>query len=230
MAKNEKDLGEFRIISAEFELPVDNLVRLPAPTIPEIAFIGRSNVGKSSLINHLCSRKDLARTSKTPGRTQALNFFRIQFRRAGEEGKDPKGKTFKFECFFVDLPGYGYAKVSKSVKAKWRPLIGDYLMQRTNLEAAILLVDSRRDAGEEEKWIAEMGRRGNVWVALTKCDKLSKNVVAATRDKMAKSLGVARQRVIPISVTRPAAGDASELLSRIFGDIAGRPSGGPRKA
>jgi len=228
MAKNEQSLGEFRITKAEFELPVDSSVRLPPPSIPEIAFIGRSNVGKSSLINYLCSRKDLARTSKTPGRTQALNFFRIQFRHAGDEGKDAHGKSFRYDCFFVDLPGYGYAKVSKSVKAKWRPLIGDYLMKRRSLEAAVLLIDSRREPGEEEKWIVEMGRKGNVWIALTKCDKLSKNAAAAAREKMARTLGIPRQRVIPVSVTRPAAGDASQLLARIFGGITGEGTGGAK--
>ncbi len=98
----------------------------PKQTLPEIAFIGRSNVGKSSLLNTLVKKKNLARISNTPGRTQLINFFEINE-----------------NLCFVDLPGYGYAKVPKSVKDQWQPMIESYLIQSNNLKSVVLIVDSR---------------------------------------------------------------------------------------
>ena len=133
----------------------------PKPGPPEIAFLGRSNVGKSSLLNKLVGRRALARTSSTPGKTRLLNWFAIE--RGGRE------------LWFVDLPGYGYAKVSKSERADWKRWIESYLDQRPTLRLAVLLQDLRRDPGEDEElllaWLAE--RRVPALVALTKCDKLA---------------------------------------------------------
>jgi len=131
----------------------------PPPGPPEIAFLGRSNVGKSSLLNALVGRRSLARTSATPGKTRLLNWFRIV--RGGRE------------VWLVDLPGYGYAKVAKSERAEWKRWIEQYLGNRRTLKLAVLLQDLRRDPGEDERllleWLAE--RDVPAVVALTKCDK-----------------------------------------------------------
>ena len=132
----------------------------PAPGPPEIAFLGRSNVGKSSLLNALVGRRALARTSSTPGKTRLLNWFRVV--RGGRE------------LWLVDLPGYGYAKVAKTERAQWKRWIEAYLEGRPTLRLAVLLQDLRRDPGEDEtlllRWLAE--REVPALVALTKCDKL----------------------------------------------------------
>jgi GTP-binding protein len=131
----------------------------PAPGPPEIAFLGRSNVGKSSLLNALVGRRALARTSSTPGKTRLLNWFRIV--RGGRE------------LWLVDLPGYGYAKVAKSERAEWKRWIETYLGSRRTLRLAVLLQDLRRDPGDDERllleWLAE--REVPALVALTKSDK-----------------------------------------------------------
>ena len=121
--------------ACDFVLGVAGLEQLPASDRPEVAFAGRSNVGKSSLINALTNRKTLARTSHTPGRTQQLNFFDL-------------GK----QIYMVDMPGYGYAKVSKKQRAEWNTLIFDYLRGRQSLRCVFILIDGRhgiKDSDEE---------------------------------------------------------------------------------
>ena len=134
----------------------------PPPTLPEIAVVGRSNVGKSSLINCLVGQDGLARTSRTPGRTRLLNWFSVE-----------ASPTFHL----VDLPGYGYAAVDVKTKDSWKPLIETYLSKRENLAGVLLLIDIRRGPQEEEldfvPWLAQQGTP--VVVALTKGDKLAKN-------------------------------------------------------
>lgn len=132
---------------------------LPDHGLPEVAFAGRSNVGKSSLLNVLMLRKNLARTSSTPGRTQSINLFRL-----GDE------------LVFVDLPGYGYAKVPEAVRRGWGPMIEGYLGERDNLALVVLLVDSRRDVRAEEGELRFnlTQARIPVAVAATKVDKLRK--------------------------------------------------------
>jgi len=149
-----------KILSAEFVTSATEPAQFPADGLPEIAFAGRSNVGKSSLLNAFLGRKQLARVSRTPGRTRLLNFFRVTV-------SDGKG----FLC--VDLPGYGYAKVSKAVQEQWGPMIEGYLRDRRALRGVVLLTDVRR--GEEEeislaRWVREQGL-GLIAVA-TKTDKL----------------------------------------------------------
>jgi GTP-binding protein len=136
----------------------------PTATHPEIAFAGRSNVGKSSLINALCGVDGLARTSRTPGRTQLINWFTID---------PPAGDTLAF----VDLPGYGYAKVPTAMQASWQGLIESYLGKRPALRAVVLLIDVRRGVErEEEDLIAWLGERNVPVIAVvTKIDKVSKH-------------------------------------------------------
>ncbi len=131
----------------------------PEYDFPEVAFAGRSNVGKSSLINALIQRKDMVKTSSKPGCTQLVNFFLINQ-----------------ALSFVDLPGYGYAKVSKKIRAQWQPMVERYLSERKNLLGLILLIDIRRDPKKEEFDLMHWLRSHELphLVVLTKSDKLSK--------------------------------------------------------
>jgi len=133
---------------------------VPPPDAPELAFAGRSNVGKSSAINALTGRRRLAFFSKTPGRTQTINFFDL-----GGRGR------------LVDLPGYGYARVSQAVRAQWDQLVGGYLETRNSLAGVVVLMDARRPFTPHDEhlleWLRPAGRR--LLVLLAKCDKLSRN-------------------------------------------------------
>jgi len=156
--------------SATFVTSAAEPAQFPPPTLPEIAFAGRSNVGKSSLINALCGVGSLARTSRTPGRTRLVNWFRIET--SGMGGTPGKLGA----VHFVDLPGYGYADVPVSLRASWQPLIEAFLAERKTLRTVVLLIDIRRGVEEEEldfaPWLAE--KKVPVVVAITKADKLSK--------------------------------------------------------
>lgn len=171
---------ETRIATAEFAAAAAEAKQIPAEGPPEIAFAGRSNVGKSSLLNMLLARKGLARTSNTPGRTREIVFFDVKV--AG-------GPELKF----VDLPGYGYAKVSKSQAASWKGLIESYLTGRTTLRAVILLVDIRRGIEQEERDLLEfIAQRKDVAavIAATKLDKLALNAQKPALAEMKKAAGV----------------------------------------
>jgi len=156
----------------------------PDSALPEVAFAGRSNVGKSSLLNSLVRRKSFARVSRTPGRTREINFFRVN-----------NGFVF------VDLPGYGYARVSKEKKAAWRPMIESYLRRTTQLRGIVLLLDIRREPSDDDRamldFLAEVGVP--TIVALTKTDKLSKAVALESAAKIARSLALEPEQVIPFS-------------------------------
>ncbi len=159
--------------SCEFVLGVAALKQLPEPNMSEVAFIGRSNVGKSSLINALTGRKDLARTSNTPGRTQQLNFFNL-----GEQ------------MYIVDLPGYGYAKVSKSQVQDWTKLMKNYLRGRPNLRCVFVLVDSRHGLKPTDIEMMKMldETAVNYRVVLTKCDKQKTEQLAKTEAQILDTL------------------------------------------
>lgn len=147
--------------------------QLPEISLPEIAFAGRSNVGKSSLINALTNRKALARTSKTPGRTQQLNFFNLGDR-----------------LTFVDMPGYGFAQVSKTQKAEWQTLIRSYLSGRPTLRCTLLLIDSRHGIKDVDEEIMKMLDSTAVAyrIVLTKCDKADNldAVIKTVKEKLKK--------------------------------------------
>lgn len=146
----------------------------PPPDKPEVAFAGRSNVGKSSLLNVLVNRRKLARTSSTPGRTQAINFFCVNDR-----------------LYLVDLPGYGYARVPLKVKKAWGDMVETYLRSRSNLKAVVLILDIRRDPGPDEigllEWLADYGIA--CIPVLTKSDKVSRNQAQAGVKRIAGNLG-----------------------------------------
>ncbi len=156
----------------------------PQGDYPEIAFAGRSNVGKSSLINTLINRKNLVKTSSKPGCTQLINFFKIND-----------------EFFFVDLPGYGYAKVSKKIRAQWSPMIKNYLSSRNSLVGVVLLMDIRRHPGKEELNLIQWLEISHLpWLAvLTKADKFSKQKRHKRLELISKDLGVTKDSVILFS-------------------------------
>jgi GTP-binding protein len=155
----------------------------PAPGPHEIGFVGRSNVGKSTLLEGLLGRKGMVRISKTPGRTRLINFFRVVVE--AEKGKQ------QTELRLVDLPGFGYAKVSKSARAEWLPWMTRYLGERPSLRACVLLVDARRgpelDETELASWLR--GRGVDVIPVMTKADKLSKHERIPCAESMREALG-----------------------------------------
>lgn len=161
---------------ARFFTTVNQLRDLPHTTVPEIAFAGRSNAGKSTAINILCNQKGLAFASKTPGRTQHINFFSIGGAHVAQHRKDPT-IVDEIRCLLVDLPGYGYAEVSGSAKLHWQRLLGDYVQRREQLAGLILIMDARRPFTELDiqmlEWFAPTGKP--IHCILTKVDKLNRN-------------------------------------------------------
>jgi GTP-binding protein len=166
-----------KIKSTEFIKSAFEEAQWPRDLVPEIAFLGRSNVGKSSLINSLLGVRGLARTSSTPGRTQALNFFLINNR-------------FRF----VDLPGYGYARAPKNVRETWGEMATDYLAKRGALVLSIQIVDARHDPSkldlQLDEWLSATGKP-RVVVA-TKSDKLSQNELRKSKERIGRALGAER--------------------------------------
>lgn len=164
-----------QINSATFIKSAVKRVQYPEGDLPEIAFAGRSNVGKSSLINVLVNRKSLVRTSSTPGRTQLINFFDVNN-----------------QFTLVDLPGYGFAKVPLAVKKQWGPMVEAYLSSRANLRGVVLILDIRREPGDEDQQMLQWLRAYNIPAVLvvTKCDKVSKNERARQSAVIARTLGV----------------------------------------
>lgn len=169
-------------VNARFIAAYSQADQLPASDRPEIAIVGRSNCGKSSLINTFTQQKSLARTSSTPGRTRELVFFEVEI-----AGLPP--------FHLVDLPGYGYAKVAKTERAAWDRLISNYIEQRSQLEAMLLLMDIRRDPTEDEsgllQWCTE--RDLDRLVVLTKADKLAKNKRFGAQERTKRRLHLMRR-------------------------------------
>lgn len=156
----------------------------PESSLPEVAFAGRSNVGKSSLLNVLLKRRGAARVSRTPGRTREINFFRVN------------------DAFvLVDLPGYGYARVAKSRQAEWRPLIEGYLGSSPNLRGLVLLLDARRDPTDDDRAMLSFlaDRETPVLVAITKMDKFGPDAGRERVDALASALELDPGQVVPVS-------------------------------
>jgi GTP-binding protein len=165
-----------KLWQARFFTTVNQLRDLPDTQVPEIAFAGRSNAGKSTAINILTNQKGLAFASKTPGRTQHINFFSIGGAHVAMHRKDATNVD-EIQALLVDLPGYGYAEVSGTAKLHWQKLLGDYVQRRDQLAALVLIMDSRRPFTELDvqmlEWFAPTGKP--IHCILTKVDKLNRN-------------------------------------------------------
>lgn len=164
------------IVKSEFLISAASKTQYPAADRPEIAFIGRSNVGKSTIINSLTNRKSLARVSNTPGRTRLVNYFLINDK-----------------IHLVDLPGYGYAKVSKTAKEGLSRLVGEYLENRVTLTKIILLVDARHQPTQDDIWMYQFIHHHHIpcLVVATKLDKLKRNEIRKNEKIIRETLGMA---------------------------------------
>ncbi|CAM2194660.1 ribosome biogenesis GTP-binding protein YihA/YsxC [Paraburkholderia sp. A1RI_3L] len=187
----------FLLHQARFFTTVNHLRDLPATTQPEIAFAGRSNAGKSTAINVLCNQKRLAFASKTPGRTQHINYFSV-------------GPAAEPVAHIVDLPGYGYAEVPDASKAHWEELLSRYLQTRAQLRGLILMMDARRPLTELDRrmieWFEPTGKP--IHALLTKCDKLTRQ----------ESINALRMTKKGFDEYR-AAGHAGELSAQLFSSL-----------
>ena len=166
--------------TARYEASYGTIAQLPKPTTPEVSFVGRSNVGKSSLLNRLLGRKQLARVSSIPGKTANINFF------------DVDGVKF------VDLPGYGYAKVSHAEKQRWADLIGGYFEQERSFNLVISLVDIRHEAQKLDLQMVDFLAEAELpfVVALTKADKITRNKQNQAAAALRSSFGLAQEQII----------------------------------
>lgn len=192
--------GGWRIVEAEFRTSAADASGWPPPRevagapVREVAFAGRSNVGKSSLVNALVGRRGLARVSRTPGRTQLINFFDVRI--AGPDGR-PR------EVGFVDLPGYGFAAAAAQVRQRWGPMIEEYIAGRDPLAALVLLVDVRRGVGDLDRSLLELASahgHPSLLVA-TKADKIGASARGLARRKIAAPVGARAQDVVLTSAS-----------------------------
>lgn len=192
-----------KIKTAEFVKAAVKPPDFPPGNYPEVAFAGRSNVGKSSLINSLCLRKKLVRISRTPGRTQTLNFFLINE-----------------SLSFVDLPGYGYAKVSKSERNAWGPMVENYFRERDALKAVVCICDARRGLQDSDRMLIESAPIFG-WqpiIVFTKADKFKTNARANRRRELAKELSCKPKEVLMYSsVTKVGSDDIWARIKMVCG-------------
>lgn len=188
---------------AKFITSAPSLDQCPPPKYPEVCYAGRSNVGKSSLINALLNHKSLARTSNTPGKTQQMNYYLIDD-----------------EAYFVDLPGFGYAKVSKKIREQWGRDIRDYLLKRETLKLIVHLVDIRHDPTRlDEDFFYWMGvNRMPFAVTLTKSDKLSRNKQNQSRFRLKKILDEMNIEV-PIIISSAAEKNGIQEIKQLISEF-----------
>ena len=176
----------------------------PADGLPEVAFAGKSNVGKSSLINCMINRKALARTSQNPGKTRTINFYNVEEK-----------------LLFVDLPGYGYAKAPKTEQQKWGKMIEGYLLKREELRAIILLVDIRHEPGENDRmmydWLKHYGH--NIIIVATKSDKLKRSQLPKRVKMLSNAFGLEKEDILlPFSSeTKSGKDELWEIIESICG-------------
>ena len=187
-----------KIENASFEFAAGRLDQLPESTMPEIVFSGKSNVGKSSLINKLLNRKSLARISSKPGKTGTINFYNI------------------IDCRFVDLPGYGYAKVAQSEKLRWAELVEGYFSTNRNIKLVIQIIDIRHAPTEDDLQMINFLLNSGLsfLIVATKSDKLNKTQRSIRLNSLYKSFnGIDEQNLIPFSVVN---GEGVEKLKNII--------------
>ena len=201
---------EIIVVKSEYVTSAVSRATCPEEILPEIVFVGRSNVGKSSLINSLTRRKNLARTSGTPGKTQTINFFRVTLKLSDDSRR---------EIFFVDLPGYGYAKTSKTNRKLWAKFVDEYLSSRRDIKFVCQLVDMRHPPLESDlKSFASLVEKNlPVLVVATKSDKLGKTERQKHLDAIQKALGVDAESILPYSSAKNEG--RSELLDVILNSL-----------
>lgn len=198
------------IIRSKYVASAVRADQYPPIRMIEAAFIGRSNVGKSSLINSLCRRNGLARVSATPGKTQTINFYELEAKRT-DEGLDERAKFY-----LVDLPGYGFAKTNRNNKEQWSGFISKYLSGSENLGLVCQLIDIRHKPMENDmecyQWLKECGLK--VQVVLTKSDKLSKNAAMSQKALFKREMGLSEEDIITYTSSQHT--NRSELINRIM--------------
>lgn len=202
--------NQWDIIGASYVASAVKATQYPQDTIDEVAFIGRSNVGKSSLLNSLARRKGLARVSSSPGKTQTINFYSFQAKRQQEE------KVERHTYYAVDLPGYGFARTSKGNKEQWSAFICKYMENSQYLKLVCVLMDIRHAPMESDidcyQWLLNLGLP--IMVILTKSDKLSKGAVASQKALYQKTFGLRDEQIMTYSSTSHTT--RKELINRIM--------------
>lgn len=198
------------IIRAKYVASAVRADQYPAEKLIEAAFIGRSNVGKSSLINSLCRRNGLARVSSTPGKTQTINYYELEAKRTIDEVEE------RASFYLVDLPGYGFAKTNHNNKELWSGFISKYLSGSENLAIVCQLIDIRHKPMESDlecfRWLQSCGLR--VMIVLTKSDKLSKNAAMSQKAMFKRELGLKENEIITYTSSQHT--NRGELISRIM--------------
>ena len=198
------------IIRSKYVASAVRADQYPPTRMIEAAFIGRSNVGKSSLINSLCRRNGLARVSATPGKTQTINFYELEAKRT-DEGLDERAKFY-----LVDLPGYGFAKTNRNNKEQWSGFISKYLSGSDNLGLVCQLIDIRHKPMESDlecyQWLKDCGLR--VQIVLTKSDKLSKNADKKKKALFKREMGLSEDDIITYTSSQHT--NRGELINRIM--------------
>lgn len=206
--------GTWDIIRSKYVASAVRADQYPRDKMIEAAFIGRSNVGKSSLINSLCRRNGLARVSATPGKTQTINFYELEAKRVSE-GLDERARFY-----LVDLPGYGFARTNRNNKEQWSGFISKYLSESENLGLVCQLIDIRHKPMDSDlecyHWLKSCGLK--VQIVLTKADKLSKSAAMAQRALFMREMGLGSQDIIAYSSTQHTA--RGELIGRIMDVLA----------
>ena len=203
-------MEEITVVKSEYVTSAVSRKTCPEELLPEIVFVGRSNVGKSSLINSLTHRRSLARISGTPGKTQTINFFRVQLKKSDELSR---------ELYFVDLPGYGYAKTSKTNRKLWAKFIDEYLSSKRDIKFVCQLIDMRHPPMESDlKSFASLVEKNlPVLIVATKSDKIGKTERQKHLNVIKNSLGVDEESILPYSSTKNEG--RSDLLDVIINSL-----------
>lgn len=224
MAKPAKSRPpRWQVVESSFELSAPDLPRCPPPELPEVAVAGRSNVGKSSLLNTFARHNGLARVSKTPGRTRLLNYFRLRLRGPARDD----GQAREVALRWVDLPGYGFAKARREIRDGFAPMIDGYLREREGLRALLVLLDARRGPVDQDFELLEFCASIQLacLVCATKCDKLGASERGLLPRRFADVLGIDPRDVLLTSASSglgltvgDRGGGLGEVLARLARD------------